>query len=103
MSKKHKPYDRMTAAELAEATREYDEPFAALRASKPLTPAMKAAHRRAANRARGRPRIGKGAAKLYISMERGLLKNADSFARKHGMSRSELIARGVRALIGCAA
>jgi hypothetical protein len=98
---KRKPYDQMNAAELAEATKAYDEPFVALRESKPLTASMRRMHRRAAKR--GRPRIGKGAAKLYISMERGLLKKADSFARAHGMSRAELIANGVKAVIGSAA
>jgi hypothetical protein len=101
--KKQKPYEQMTAAELSIATREYDEPFLALRQSTPLTPALRAAHRRAAKQGRGRPRVGNGAAKLYISMERGLLKRADSFARKHGMSRSQLIADGLRAIIGSAA
>jgi len=98
--KKQKPYDQMTTAELAEATEQYDKPFAAMRESKPLTAAMRRMHRRAR---RGRPRVGKGAAKLYISMERGLLKEADRFARKHGMSRSELIANGIKAVIGSAA
>jgi len=99
--KKHKPYDQMTTAELAAATSRYDKPFVALRKSKPLTPAMRQMHRQAARR--GRPRVGKGAAKLYVSMERGLLKQADEFARAHGMSRSQLIARGVRAIIESAA
>jgi hypothetical protein len=98
--KKHKPYDQMTTAELAEATKQYDKPFVALRESKPLTAAMRQMHRRAR---RGRPRVGKGAAKLYISMERGLLKEADRFARKHVISRSELIANGIKAVIGSAA
>jgi hypothetical protein len=69
---KRKPYDQMTTAELAAATSRYDRPFAALEESRPLTPAMRRMHARAAKR--GRPRIGKGAAKLYVSMERGLLK-----------------------------
>lgn len=99
---KRKPFDQMNAAELAEATKKYDAEFAADREARPLTPAQRAQHRRAARR-RGRPRVGKGAAKLYISMERGLLKKADSFAKSHGMSRSELIARGVRAMIESAA
>ncbi len=101
--KKQKPYDQMTTAELARATNEFDRPFVAFRRSTPLTAEMRRAHRRAAKRARGRPRVGQGAAKLYISMERDLLKRADSFARKHRISRSQLIANGVRALIGSAA
>ena len=98
---KRKPYDRMTTAELAAATSRYDQPFVALRESKPLTPAMRQMHVRAAKR--GRPKIGGGAAKLYVSMERGLLKQADAFAKAHGMSRSQLIARGVRTVIESAA
>jgi len=98
---KHKPYDRMTAAELAEVTKRYDEPFVALRESKPLTAAIRRMHQRAAKR--GRPRVGKGAAKLYISMERGLLKQADRFAKSHGMTRSQLIANGIKAILDSAA
>jgi hypothetical protein len=98
---KRKPYDRMNTTELAEATKQYDKPFAALRESKPLTAAMRQMHRRAAKR--GRPRVGKGAAKLYISMERGLLEQADRFAKSHGMTRSQLIADGIKAVIGSAA
>jgi hypothetical protein len=99
--KRHKPYDQMTTAELAKATKRYDKPFAALKESKPLTAAMRQMHRRAAKR--GRPRVGKGAAKLYISMERGLLRQADHFARTHGLSRSQLISQGIRAVIDPAA
>jgi len=99
--KKMKPYDQMNAVELAEATKRYDKPFVALRESMPLTPAMRRMHREAAKR--GRPRIGQGARKLYISMERGLLKQADEFAKRHGMSRSELIANGIRKILGSAA
>jgi hypothetical protein len=99
--KKHKPYDQMTTAELANATKRYDKPFAALKESKPLTATMRRMHRIAAKR--GRPRVGKGAAKLYISMERGLLKQADHFARIHGMSRSQLISQGIRAVLESAA
>ena len=98
---KRKPYEQMTTSELAAATAKYDKPFVALRESKPLTPGMRRMHASAAKR--GRPRIGKGSAKLYVSMERGLLKRVDAFARAHGISRSQLIARGVRAVLNSAA
>ena len=101
--KRHEPYDQMNATELAEATREYDAEFGADRDARPLSPAQRALHRRAAGRGPGRPRVGKGAAKLYISMERGQVKRADAFARTRGISRSELIARGVRAILESAA
>lgn len=101
--KRHKPYDQMNAAELARATSEYDNEFGADRHARPLTANQRALHHRAAKRGPGRPRIGKGAAKLYISMERGLLQQADAFARSRGITRSELIARGVRAMLDSAA
>jgi hypothetical protein len=51
----------------------------------------------------GRPRVGQGAERINISMERGLLKIADSVARKKGMTRARLIAESVRAYIAGAA
>lgn len=36
-------------------------------------------------------------------MERGLLKQTDAFAKARGLSRSELIARGGRAILESAA
>jgi hypothetical protein len=51
----------------------------------------------------GRPRIGRGTTNISVSLEKSLVKAADRFAMKHGMSRSQLIARGVRAIIGSAA
>ena len=51
----------------------------------------------------GRPRIGKGTTNISVSLEKGLLRAADRFAKEHGMSRSEVIARGVRAVVGSAA
>jgi hypothetical protein len=51
----------------------------------------------------GRPKIGRGTTNISISMEKDLLRQFDRFARKAGMSRSELIARGVRAIIEAAA
>jgi hypothetical protein len=63
----------------------------------PLTAADRERHRRAKARGRksGRPVVGKGAEKIRVSMERGLLHRADSFAKQHGLSRSQLIAQGV--------
>ena len=63
----------------------------------PLTPADRERHRRAKARGRkaGRPIVGKGAEKIRVSMERGLLNRADSFAKQHGLSRSQLIAQSV--------
>jgi hypothetical protein len=71
---------------------------------KPLSPRGKAEHARARRKARaGRPRIGHGAKRVLITVERGLLKRADAYAKQHGLNRSELIARGLASIIGSAA
>jgi hypothetical protein len=97
---KKKRYQEMNAAELREATKEFDEDFVFER-TRPLTAKMKAQWARM-KRKRGRPPVGLGAAKIRVSVERGLLRQADSFAKRLHVSRSELIAQGIRALIAAA-
>ena len=124
--KPKKPYTKMNAEELAEATKQFDSPLP-FEASRPLTPEERA-HWEAITakgktgkgkprtptpgrpepepqpgRGRGRPRVGRGAVNVLISMERGLLERADAFARERGIGRSQLIAMGVEAAIGAAA
>lgn len=86
----------MNAAELAESTEEFEKEFA-FRKTRPLSAKDKRLHARA--KRRGRPRIGEGAEKFRVSIERGLLLKSDAYARKHGMSRSELIAKGLKAIM----
>ena len=68
----------------------------------PLTAADKREHRKAGLRV-GRPRVGRGVKRINISMERGLLKTADTFARKHGITRARLIAQSVKTYLAGAA
>ena len=84
-----KPYPQMTAAELAEATKQYDGMV--IDKTRPLSPAERRLWARA-KRGRGRPKIGRGARKISISLERALLEKTDALARKRGVNRSELIA-----------
>lgn len=84
----------MTAAELADATKQFDREFVP---TKPLSPGMKSQLRRA-ERGPGRPKIGKGAKSVLISVEQDLLKQADAFAKKKHLSRSQLIAQLLRTL-----
>jgi hypothetical protein len=93
---RRKKYWEMTAAELEKSTREFDQDFAFLK-GRPLTQAEKALHERALRR--GRPRVGQGAEKIRVSIERELLAEADAYARKRGISRSELIAEGLKTVI----
>ena len=94
--KNKKPYWEMNTAELREATKQYDREELGI-SGKPLTPADKRLLSRA--RRRGRPPIGRGAEKIRISLERGLLKEADAVAKRLHVSRSELIARGLRTVL----
>ena len=92
----HKPLTRMTAAELADATKgaekiNFDD-------TRPLPPEMAAAWDRA-KRGRGRPRIGQGAEKVLISMEKRLLLVTDALARRKGLDRSKLVALAIRELL----
>jgi hypothetical protein len=66
--------------------------------SKPLRESDKTLHRlaRARGRAVGRPMVGKGAKIVPVSIERGLLKEADSYARRHKLKRSQMVAEGLR-------
>jgi len=96
-----KPYTELTTAELRRATQEFDEPMVLERKSRPLSPKERVAYRRAMKR--GRPRVGEGARRVLITVERGLLRRADAYAKRQQISRSELIARGLEAVIGSAA
>lgn len=49
-----------------------------------------------ANIGPGRPMVGKGAKIVPVSIERGLLKQADSFAKAHNLKRSQMVAEGLR-------
>ncbi len=95
MSKK-KRYQDMTAGELARSTAEFDEEFVADTFG-PAPP--EAAKKLEQARRRGRPRKGKGAQVISVSVERGLLEKSDRLAKKLGISRAELIARGLEATL----
>jgi hypothetical protein len=93
MKKARTKYWEMTAAQLADATREFDKPFAASKARP-----MNAAERERENRFRaklGRPKLGKGARAISVTIEQGLLSRADAYAKHLGLSRAKLIARGL--------
>ena len=64
------------------------------------TPAEKAKMQRVmAKLRRGRPRVGKGAKRVLVTIERDLLKDADAYAKRRGVSRAALISRGLRAVL----
>jgi hypothetical protein len=102
--KKISEYERFTALSDAEKDAEvaaydkYPQGFP----SKPLRESDRALHRlarakgREVARSAGRPMVGKGAKIVPVSIERQLLKEADSFARRHKLKRSQMVAQGLR-------
>lgn len=93
MRLKTKKYWEMTTAELAEATKQFDEPFV-IDQSRPLTAAEKARWQRA-KRKRGRPKSGQGFTRISVSIERGLLKQATALAKRRRIARSKLFAQAI--------
>lgn len=67
--------------------------------TRPLTPQERSRFERAIGRSgqrgRGRPKIGHGARRISVTVEKHLLGRADQFAKQHGLSRAEVIARGL--------
>ena len=51
----------------------------------------------------GRPKIGQGAKVVAVTLEQGLLKRVDAYARRHAMKRAEMISRALKLLMGEAA
>ncbi len=90
-------WSEMDASELKSATKQYDAEFAADAESKPLTPMQRAVHRKA--RKAGRPKLGKGAQIVSLSVEKQLLAKADAYAKRHGLGRSEMFIMGLKGLL----
>ncbi len=79
--------------------REFDKEFIADTA-RPLTPEQRKLWERAKKKPRGRPRVGKGAQVISVSVEKGLLKRVDAKAKATHLSRSQLIAIAWEAMFG---
>ncbi|HUB26551.1 MAG TPA: hypothetical protein VL992_14090 [Tepidisphaeraceae bacterium] len=47
----------------------------------------------------GRPKVGRGAKTISLTVELGLLKRADAYARRHGISRARLVADGLLSIL----
>jgi hypothetical protein len=100
MSQQHRrflKYSSMTTEELAEATKEFDQEFI-IDKSRPLSREARALWLRA-KRKPGRPRLGKGAKRISVSVEGGLLAQSDALARRLKIPRAQIIARGLRAVL----
>lgn len=95
--KPRKPYWEMTTEELREATKQFDEEFVGDKA-RPLTAEERALWEEV--KAKGEPaRNGKADTRIAVSINRALLKRCTALAKKKRLSRDELIARGIRAVL----
>ncbi len=94
--RKNRGFAAMKTSELAEATAAYEREMV-VDEFQPLS--GKARDRwRQARRKRGRPRRGKGAKVVSVSVERDLLSRSDNLARDLGLSRAGLIERGLKVM-----
>jgi hypothetical protein len=101
MKKKPTPIERFNALSNAEKAAEVApferENVGVVLPGKPLTAAQRKQWARIRQKARrGRPVLGQGAKVVPVSIERGLLKEADTFARDHKIKRSQMVAEGLR-------
>lgn len=85
----------MTPAQRDAEVAQYDREFVP---TKPMSSTGKQLHKRA-RRKPGRPRVGQGAKRLTITMERELIARADALAKRKRWTRSQLFAQGVRTLL----
>ena len=92
-----KDFMAMDAKQLAEATAEFNQECAVDK-SRPLTDEEERQWENA-KRKRGRPTVGKGVKVISVSLERDLLARATRLAEKLGISRAQLIARGLQGLL----
>jgi hypothetical protein len=83
---------------------EAESPEDRLARSRPLNAQERRQWRRFKNKSKmGRPKVGKGARTISLTVEMDLLKQADAYAKRHGISRAKLIAQGLQAVLGSAA
>src|SRR3954452_11720267 len=66
--------------------------------TRPLTAAERAQWQRVKRKA-GRPKVGNGTRVVSVSVERGLLDQADAYAKRHGLKRAQVFALGLGAVL----
>jgi hypothetical protein len=68
------------------------------RNTRPLSPASRRALARAASKG-GRPRVGAGAKRINITVEKRLLAKTDAYARGHGLSRAAVVSAALKKIV----
>jgi hypothetical protein len=90
-------YASMTAEKLGSETAEFDKELVVAK-SRQLT-AEESAWWERVRRRPGRPRRGRGAKVISVSLEQELLARSDALAKNLGISRALLIERGLKAVL----
>lgn len=88
---------KLTRAELEAMAAEFDREFIADTFGPP--PAKVVTQLKRAAGKRGRPRIGDGTRAISVTIEKSLLKQIDALAKRSSTPRTQLIARGLRAVL----
>jgi hypothetical protein len=99
-SKNQREFERITklnAKQLEAETARFENELVAERAQ-PMDTEGKKLWRKFKRKV-GRPKVGKGAVRISVSVERGLLDQADRAAKRLKISRAALIACGLEAAI----
>lgn len=81
---------------------EAEGPRRRLARSRPLNASERRQWRRFKAKA-GRPRVGRGARTISLTVEKSLLGRADAYAKRHGISRAKLVALGLQTFLSTAA
>ncbi|MFN0137062.1 MAG: hypothetical protein ACKVS9_13205 [Phycisphaerae bacterium] len=99
VSARSRAWHDLSDAQLEELAKHLDQELVIEQFSTPT-----AAQRQQWQRARrGRPVVGGGAERISLTIERGLLHEADELRADTGLNRSQLVALGLRALIRASA
>jgi hypothetical protein len=97
---KAKPYWEMNTVELANATREFDRELVINECAR-LSAEMRARWEKA-RRKSAKSDNGRGIQVISIRVERKLLSRSEALAKKMGITRDGLIARGLKAVLTAA-
>ena len=92
-------FDAMTEAQRAKVIAEIESetPQQRLARSRPMNARERERWTRVKKKMAGRPRLGRHGAKIVsVTIEKDLLKKADTYAKANGLNRSELFAMSVR-------
>jgi hypothetical protein len=97
-SKQKKPFLSLTQPERDKVVTQFDQGVD-FDQTRPLSPKGAALWKRAQRQVMS-PVPNKNPKAVVIAVDGALLKKSDEYARRVGISRSELIARGLKALVG---